>query len=187
MLRKSYSSKKMTNLKCRTCIFQMLSFLSETLLIYNLLSIHLFYYQQCRFHKTSSYVLFSLRSKNEGELFASHQSLVTSYQSLVTSYQLLVTSHQSLVTSHQLLVASHQSLVTSCQSLVTSYQLLVTSHQSLATIHQLLATSRQLLITGYYYQPSLVASHQLLLVTGKQVLVDEIYEISKPFSIALNP
>ena len=164
MLRKSYSSKKMTNLKCRTCIFQMLSFLSETLLIYNLLSIHLFYYQQCRFHKTSSYVLFSLRSKNEGELFASHQSLVTSYQSLVTSYQLLVTSHQLLV---------------------TSYQSLVTSHQLLVIIYQLLATSRQLLITGYYYQPSLVASHQLLLVTGKQVLVDEIYEISKPFSIAL--
>ena len=84
-----------------------------------------------------------------------------------------------LVTSHQLLFTSYQLLVTNYLSLVTSYQLLVTSDQ-------LLATSLQLLIIGYYYQLSLVASHELLLVTSKQVLVDEIYEISKLFSIALN-
>ena len=81
-----------------------------------------------RFNPACS-VDFSFR---EGELFFSHQSLVTSYKLLVPSHQLLVTSYQLLVTSHQLLVTNQQLpllasglLVTSCQLLVTSDQLLV--------------------------------------------------------------
>ena len=105
-----------------------------------------------------------MMGKNEEELFASHQLLVTSHQLLVASYQLLVTSYQSLVTSHQL-------LVTSDQSLVTSHQLLVTSCQSLVARHQPI---------GKYL---LVRSHQLLVFDLKNLNSQRNYYISKNIKI----
>ena len=66
----------------------------------------------------------------------------------------------------------------------TFCQLLVTSYQSLFTRHQLLDTSYSSLVT--ISRIWMLVTSCWLLIISNQLLVDEIYEISKPFSKAID-